>query len=96
MYTSKFFLENKTVNHIQVALDRILLNAGLDAENIPCTTDKGPNMVAATKSKCYVNCAYHHQSTAFNTAWDVSCAQNEELKQLDDCANSLAKILLKT
>ena len=70
-----------------------MLDAGFDADNIPCTTDKGPNMVTARKSKCHVNCACHHLSTAVITAWDVSCAQNEELKELDDCANSLVKFV---
>ena len=91
MYACKFFPENKTVDHIQVALNQILFNAGFDADNILCTTDKGSNIVAAIKSKCYVNCACHCLSTAIKTAWDVSCAQNKELKELDDCSNSLAK-----
>ena len=50
-------------------------------------------MVAAIKSKCYVNCACHCLSTAIKTAWDVSCAQNKELKELDDCSNSLVKFV---
>ena len=91
MYACKFFHENKTADHIQVALDQILFDAGLDADNIACTTDKGSNMVAATKSNCHVNYACHYLSTAINTAWDVSCAQNEELKELDNCANRLVK-----
>ena len=91
MYACKFFHENKTADHIQVALDQILFDAGLDADNIACTTDKGSNMVAATKSNCHVNYACHYLLTAINTAWDVSCAQNEELKELDDCANRLVK-----
>ena len=68
MYACKFFPENKTADHIEVALDQILDDAGLDAENIPCVTDKGSNMVAATKSKCHVNCACHRLSTSINTA----------------------------
>ena len=85
MCACKFSPENKTAGHIQVALDQILYDAGLDAENIPCTTDKGSNMVVAIRSKCHVNYACHHLSTAINTAWDASCAQNEELKELNDC-----------
>ena len=50
-------------------------------------------MVAATESKCHINCAYHRLSTFINTAWDALCAQNEELKELDDCANSLVKFV---
>ena len=41
MYACKFFWENKTANHIQAELDQILCEAGLDADNISCTTDKG-------------------------------------------------------
>ena len=52
--------------------------------------------VAATKSKCHVNCAYHCLSTSINTVWDASCAQNEDLKELDDCANSLVKFVKKS
>ena len=48
MYACKFFPETKAADHIQVALDRILIEAGLEAENVPCTTDKGANMVAAS------------------------------------------------
>ena len=55
---------------------------------------KGSNMVAATKSKCHVNCACHLiLSTSINTAWDASCAESQELKELDDCANSLVKFV---
>ena len=96
MYACRFFPENITVDHIQVALDQILFDAGLDADNIPCTTDKGSNLVAAPKSNCHINCAFHHLSTAINTAWDVSCAQIEELKELDDCSNSLVKFVKKS
>ena len=53
-------------------------------------------MVAATKSKCHVNCACHRLSTSINTTWDVSCAQNEELKELDDCSNNLIKFVKKS
>jgi len=96
MYACKFFPENKTADHIQVALDQILDDAGLDTEHTPCTTDKGSNMVAATKSKCHVNCACHRLSTSINTAWEASCAEIEELKELDDCSNSLVKFVKKS
>jgi len=95
MYACKFFPESKTADHIQVALDQILDDIGLDAENTPCTTDKESNIVAATKSKCHVNCAYHCLSTSINTAWDASCVQSEELRELDDCSNSLVKFVKK-
>jgi len=71
-------------------------DAGLDPDNTPYTTDKGSNMMAATKSKCHVNCACHRLSTSINTAWDASCAQNQELKELDDCTNSLVKFVKKS
>ena len=96
MYACKCFSENKTADRIQVALGQVLDDAGPDAENTPCTTDKGSNMVAATKSKCHVNCAFHCSSTSINTAWDASCAESQELKELDDCANSLVKFVKKS
>jgi len=51
MYACKFFPETKTGEHIQVALDRILIEVGLESEGVPCTTDKGANMVAATNTQ---------------------------------------------
>ena len=96
IYACKFFPENKTAEHIQVALDRALDDAGLDPENTQCTTDKGSNMVAATKSKCHVNCACHRLSTSINTAWDSSCEESLELKELDDYANGLVKFVKKS
>ena len=99
MYACKFFPESKTADHIQGALDQILDDAGLDVENTPYTTDKtdkGSNMVAATKSKCHVNCACHRLSTSINTAWDTSCTQCVELKELDNCVNSLVKFVKKS
>ena len=68
MHACKFFPINTTPDHIQIAVDQILFDVGLEAENIPCTTEKGSNMVAATKSKCHVNCACHHSSIAINNA----------------------------
>ena len=38
MYACKFFPENNSADHIQVALDQILFDAGLDADNTTCTT----------------------------------------------------------
>ena len=55
----QIFPDTKTADHIQITLDRILIEVGLDAENVPCTTDKSANMVAATQSKCHINCACH-------------------------------------
>lgn len=41
MYACKFFPDTKTADHIQISLNRILIEAGIDAEYVPCTTDKG-------------------------------------------------------
>ena len=38
MYACKFFPENNSADHIQVALDQILFDAGLDADNTTCNT----------------------------------------------------------
>ena len=96
MYACKFFLETKTADHIQVALDRILIEAGLEAESVPCTTDKGANMVAATNSKCHINCAFHCLSTSINTGWERSCEENTELCSLNKCADCLVKFVKKS
>ena len=91
MYACKFFPDTKTADHIQISLNRILIEAGLDEENVPCTTDKGANMVAATHSKCHINCACHCLSTAINAGWEISCELCVDLKSLNECADSLIK-----
>jgi len=53
-------------------------------------------MVAATKSKFHVNCACHRLSTSINTAWDSSCEESLELKELDVYANGLVKFVKKS
>ena len=67
VYACKFFPDTKTTDHIHITLDRILIEVGLDAENVQCTTDKGANIVAATHSKCHINCLCHRLSTSTNT-----------------------------
>ena len=96
MYACKFFPDTKTADHIQITLDRILIEVGLDAENVPCTTDKGANMVAATHSKCHINCACHRLSTSINAGWEISCDQSVELNSLNECADNLVKFVKKS
>ena len=96
VYACKFFPDSKTADYIQVALDQILDDTGLDAENTPCTTNKGSNMVVATKCKCHANRVCHRLSTSINTTYDALCVQSEELRELDDCANSLVKFVKKS
>jgi len=96
MYACRFFPETKTADHIQLALDRILIKAGLETENVPCTTDKGANMVAATNSKCHINCACHRLSTSINTGWERSRGESTELYSLNECADCLVKFVKKS
>ena len=96
MYAYKFFPDTKTADHIQISLNRILIEAGLDAENVPCTTDKGANMIAATHSKYHIICACHRLSTAINTGWEICCELSIELKSLNKCADSLVKFVKKS
>ena len=96
MYACKFFPERKTADHIQITLDRILSEAGLDVESVPCTTDKGSNMVAATNSKCHVNCACHRLSTSINTGWEQACEDSNELCSLNEYADNLVKFVKKS
>lgn len=91
MYACKFFPDTKTADHIQISLNRILIEADLNAENVPCTTEKGANMVAATQSKCHINCSCHHLYTTINTRWEISCELSIELKSLNECTDSLIK-----
>ena len=63
MYACKFSFPRQRQ---QVALDRILIEAGLEAQCVPCTTDKRANMVAATNSKCHIDCTIHRLSTCIN------------------------------
>jgi len=78
------FPENKTTDHFQAGQCRP------QSRKHTLHNRKGSNMVAATKSKCHFNCACHCLSTLINTAWDAS--ESQELKELDDYANSPAKI----
>ena len=93
MFPCKFFSDTKTADHIQITLERILTKAGLDAENVPCTTDKDANMVAATQSKCHINCACHRLSTSINTEWEISCEQSDDLQSLNENADNLVNFV---
>ena len=96
MYACKFFPDTKTADHIQITLDRILTEAGLDAENVPCTTDKGPNMILATHSKCHINCACNHLSTSINIGWEICCEQSDDLQSLNENTDNLVKFVKKS
>ena len=95
MYACKFF-RHTTADHIQITLDRILSQTGLDSENVPCTTDKGANIVAATNSKCHVNCACHRLLTSINTAWEKACEESNDFCLLNECADNLVKFVKKS
>lgn len=96
MYACKFFTEAKTAEHIQITIDRILSDAGVDVEDCPCTTDKGANMVAAASTKCHVICACHHLSTSINTAWEKSIEECDDIACLDTSTNNLVKFAKKS
>ena len=91
MYACKYFPESKTADHIQVAIDKILSEVDLDTAHTPCTTDKGSNMLAATRTKCHVNCACHRLSTSINTAWEAATEESDKLAVLDTNSNNLVK-----
>ena len=90
------FLNQKTTDHIQVAIDRILSEVDLDITYTPCTTDKGFDMLAATSFKCHVTCACHRLSTSINTAWEAATRESEELAVLDTNSNNLVKFVKKS
>ena len=54
MHACKFLPDTKTADYIQITLERILTEAGLDAENVPCTTDKDANMAAARHTNAII------------------------------------------
>ena len=96
MCACKFFLDTKTADHIQITLERILTEVGLDAQNVPCSTDEDANMVAAIHSKCHINCACHRLSTSINTGWEISCEQSDDLQSLNESANNLVNFIKKS
>ena len=96
MHACKFLPDTKTADYIQITLERILTEVGLDAENVPCTTDQDANTVAATHSKYHINCACHRLSTSINTGWEVSCEQSDDLHSLHESANNLVKFVKKS
>jgi len=53
-------------------------------------------MVAATNSKCHINCACHHLSTSINTGWERSYGESPELYSLNECADCLVKFVKKS
>ena len=53
-------------------------------------------MVAATNSKCHVNCACHRLSTSINTAWEKACEESNYLCSLNECADNLVKFVKKS
>ena len=77
------------MDHIQVAIDKILSKVDLDTAHSPCTTDKGSNMLAVTQAKCYINCACHRLSTSINTAWEAATEESDEFAVLDTNSNNL-------
>ena len=79
-----------------MTLERILPEVDLDAQNVPCTTDKDANMAAARHSKCHINCACHCLSTSINTGWEISCEQSDDLHSLNESANNLVKFVKKS
>ena len=58
--------------------------------------EQGVKYGGSTKYMCHVNWVCHCLLTSINTAWDESCAESKELKDLDDCANSLVKFEKKS
>ena len=51
MYAWKNFTERKTSFNIQQSIDNILMELTSNPDNIPVTTDKGANIVAAMNKK---------------------------------------------
>lgn len=84
-YASKFLLDTKTTDHIQITLDRILIEAGPDAENVQCTTNEGANMVAVMPHQC----TYLHLSTSINIRLEITNVS------LNECADGLVKFVKK-
>jgi hypothetical protein len=53
MYATKAFVEKKTAVSIKYCIDEILSEAGCEPNDLPVTTDKGANIVAATRPKLW-------------------------------------------
>lgn len=96
MFACKFFPEKKTSENIEAALDSILMEAGVDLNSTPVTTDKGANIVAATQQATRIDCACHRLSTAINTAWVNAKAKSPELSALDENVNNLVRFVKKS
>jgi len=70
MYACKVFESKKTAENLRQCMDDLLTGASCDPDNIPVTTDKGANVVAATSRKQQQTCLCHRLNTAQEKAWD--------------------------
>ena len=74
MYACHLFEEKKTAINLRDCIDNILMEVGYEPDDIPITTDKGANIVAATSQKQQITCTCHRMNTAQEKAWEtVTC-----------------------
>jgi len=70
MYACKVFEVKKTAENLWQCMDGMLTEVGYDPDDIPVTTDKGDNIVAATSQRQQLTCICHSLNTAQEKAWD--------------------------
>ena len=74
------FSEKHTAENIANEIDRYLFQLGCDSEDTLATTDCGANVVAATNSRIWIDCAEHRHQYRL----EMCPEQYRDLKQLND------------
>ena len=70
MYACKVFEVKKMAENLRQCMDGMLTEVSCDPDDIPVTTDKGANIVAATSQKQQLTCICHRLNTAQEKVWD--------------------------
>ena len=69
-----------TEENLRQCMDGMLTEVGCDPDDIPVTTDKGANIVAATSQKQQLTCICQRLNKAQEKAWDnATSTQNNPL-----------------
>ena len=91
MYKCENMPERHTAENIKKFIDKNLEELGLSLNDTPCTTDKGSNVIAATKSKVHVDCVCHRLNTVIDTAWRKVMSFDTEIKHLNEFSHDLVR-----
>ena len=85
-----------TAENISGAVSSILTEYGLPADDTPCTTDHGSNVVAALRNNIRLDCMCHRLHTVLETAWRQTKEENPEAKAYEDSVADLCRYAKQT